>query len=180
MQQCSLILWLHNTTSCTCAAEQQHRVAAGSEQHASHAVGKLSSISLACRSPNTKQTLHLTSVICQIICQDICQDICWTLVDTQIKKLAYLPIYSLLLLTKALFWQKTMRWNTPLYNLTKNTNTFTFFSGWDFIMTHLVRIDKGPVMDWTNDIGLGERYRKWKKRVEVLFKGPLNTVCRRS
>ena len=44
-------------------------------------------------------------------------------------------------------------------------------------MTHLVRIDKGPVMDWTNDIGLGERYRKWKKWVEVLFKGPLNTVA---
>ena len=42
---------------------------------------------------------------------------------------------------------------------------------------HLVGIDKGPVMDWTNDIGLGERYRKWKKRVEVLFKGPLNTVA---
>ena len=41
-------------------------------------------------------------------------------------------------------------------------------------MTHLVGIDKGPVLDWTNDIGLAERYRKWKKRVEVLFKGPLN------
>ena len=44
-------------------------------------------------------------------------------------------------------------------------------------MMHLVRIDKGPVMDWTNDIGLGERYRKWKKHVEVLFKGPLNAVA---
>ena len=32
-------------------------------------------------------------------------------------------------------------------------------------------------MDWTNDIGLGERYRKWKKHVEVLFKGPLNAVA---
>ena len=42
---------------------------------------------------------------------------------------------------------------------------------------HLVGIDKGPVMDWTNDMGLGERYRKWKKCVEVLFKGPLNTVA---
>ena len=28
---------------------------------------------------------------------------------------------------------------------------------------HLVGIDKGPVTDWTNDSGLGERYRKWKK-----------------
>ena len=28
---------------------------------------------------------------------------------------------------------------------------------------HLVGIDKGPVMDWTNDSGLGEQYRKWKK-----------------
>ena len=44
-------------------------------------------------------------------------------------------------------------------------------------MTHLVGIDKGPVMDWTNDSGLDEWYRKWKKRVEVLFKGPLNGVA---
>ena len=42
---------------------------------------------------------------------------------------------------------------------------------------HLVGINKGPVMDWTNDMGLGERYRKRKKCVEVLFKGPLNTVA---
>ena len=41
-------------------------------------------------------------------------------------------------------------------------------------MAHLVGIDKCPVMDWTNDSGLDECYRKWKKRVEVLFKGPLN------
>ena len=27
-------------------------------------------------------------------------------------------------------------------------------------MTHLVGIDKGPVMDWTNDSGLDEWYRK--------------------
>ena len=44
-------------------------------------------------------------------------------------------------------------------------------------MTHLIGINKGPVMDWTNDIGLCERYRKWKKCVEVLFKGPLNFVA---
>ena len=44
-------------------------------------------------------------------------------------------------------------------------------------MMHLVGIDKGPVMEWTNDSGLGERYRKWKKCVEVLFKGPLNNVA---
>ena len=43
-------------------------------------------------------------------------------------------------------------------------------------MAHLVGIDKGPVMDWINDSGLDERYRKWKKHVEVLFKGPLNAV----
>ena len=43
-------------------------------------------------------------------------------------------------------------------------------------MAHLVGIDKGPVMDWTNDSGLDEWYRKWKKYVEVLFKGPLNAV----
>ena len=44
-------------------------------------------------------------------------------------------------------------------------------------MTHLVSIDKGPVMDWTNDTGLDEWYRKWKKQVKVLFKGPLNGVA---
>ena len=31
-------------------------------------------------------------------------------------------------------------------------------------------------MDWTNDSGLDEQYRKWKKCVEVLFKGLLNVV----
>ena len=44
-------------------------------------------------------------------------------------------------------------------------------------MSHLVGIDKGPVMDWTNDTGLDECYRKWKKSVEVLFSGPLNGVA---
>ena len=29
-------------------------------------------------------------------------------------------------------------------------------------MSHIVGIDKGPVMDWTNDTGLDEHYRKWK------------------
>ena len=42
---------------------------------------------------------------------------------------------------------------------------------------HLVGIDKGLVMDWTNDSGLGEQYRKWKKQVEVPFKGPFNAVA---
>ena len=41
-------------------------------------------------------------------------------------------------------------------------------------MVHLVGINKGPVMDWTNDSGLDECYRKWKKQVEVLFNGPLS------
>ena len=43
-------------------------------------------------------------------------------------------------------------------------------------MDHLVGIDKGPVMDWTNDSGLDKCYRKWKKQVEVLFNGPLSTA----
>ena len=43
-------------------------------------------------------------------------------------------------------------------------------------MSHLVGIDKGPAMDWTNETGLDECYRKWKKQVEVLFRGPLNGV----
>ena len=28
-------------------------------------------------------------------------------------------------------------------------------------MMHLVGIDKGPVMDWTNDIGLGDVIREF-------------------
>ena len=43
-------------------------------------------------------------------------------------------------------------------------------------MAHLAGIDKGPVLDWTDDNGIMERYRIWKKRVEILFRGPLNTA----
>ena len=43
-------------------------------------------------------------------------------------------------------------------------------------MAHLVGINKGPVMDWTNDSGLDEHYRKWKKQLEVLLKGPLSEL----
>ena len=43
-------------------------------------------------------------------------------------------------------------------------------------MAHLVGIDKVPVMDWTNDAGLDEHYRKWKKHFKVLFKGPLSEL----
>ena len=43
-------------------------------------------------------------------------------------------------------------------------------------MAHMAGIDKGPILDWTNDNGLDECCRKWKKRVEVLFKCPLNTA----
>ena len=40
-------------------------------------------------------------------------------------------------------------------------------------MAHLTGIDKGPVLDWTDDNGLMEHYCRWRKKVEVLFKGPL-------
>ena len=43
-------------------------------------------------------------------------------------------------------------------------------------MAHLVGINKGPVMDWTNDSGLDEHFRKWKKQLEILFKGPLSEL----
>ena len=43
-------------------------------------------------------------------------------------------------------------------------------------MAHLVGINKGPVLDWTDDNGIMERYWIWKKRVEILFRGPLNTA----
>ena len=43
-------------------------------------------------------------------------------------------------------------------------------------MAHLTGIDKGPEMDWTSDNGQDECYRKWKEKVKVLFKGPLNSA----
>ena len=46
-------------------------------------------------------------------------------------------------------------------------------SSWE--MAHLAGIDKGPVLDWT-DNGLMGCFRKWKKKVEILFKGPLNNT----
>ena len=43
-------------------------------------------------------------------------------------------------------------------------------------MAHLAGIDKGPVLDWTDDNGLLEWFRKWKKNVEIPFRGPLATA----
>ena len=43
-------------------------------------------------------------------------------------------------------------------------------------MAYLAGIYKGLVLDWTDDNGLMECYCKWKKKVEVLFKGPLNNA----
>ena len=43
-------------------------------------------------------------------------------------------------------------------------------------MAHLVGINKGAVIDWTNHSGLGECFRKWKKQLEILFKGPLSEL----
>ena len=43
-------------------------------------------------------------------------------------------------------------------------------------MACLAGIDKGLVLDWTDDNGLMELFRKWKKKVEILFKGPLNNA----
>ena len=43
-------------------------------------------------------------------------------------------------------------------------------------MAHLAGIDKGPVLDWTDDNGLLECFRKWKKKVEILFQGPLTNA----
>ena len=40
-------------------------------------------------------------------------------------------------------------------------------------MAHLAGIDKGPVLDWTDNNGLMEHFRMWKKKVEILFRGPL-------
>ena len=43
-------------------------------------------------------------------------------------------------------------------------------------MAHLAGINKGPVLNWTDDNSIMERYQIWKKRVEILFCGPLNTA----
>ena len=43
-------------------------------------------------------------------------------------------------------------------------------------MVYLAGIDKGPILDWSDDNGLMECFRKWRKKVEVLFKSPLNTA----
>ena len=57
VQQCSLTQWLHNQTSCTCAAMQWQRSsgrgAAQSSSRLSAAAGRLRSISLACVLCNT-------------------------------------------------------------------------------------------------------------------------------
>ena len=58
VQECSLTQWLHNPTSCTCAALQQQRSSTEEQQAAA---GRLRSISLVCRLHNTI-TLHLTAV----------------------------------------------------------------------------------------------------------------------
>ena len=41
-------------------------------------------------------------------------------------------------------------------------------------MAYLAGIDKGPV--WTDWWQWLEHFRKWKKKVEILFKGPLNNA----
>ena len=43
-------------------------------------------------------------------------------------------------------------------------------------MAHLAGIDKGLVLDWTDDNSLMECYYKCRKKVEVHFKGPFNNV----
>ena len=43
-----------------------------------------------------------------------------------------------------------------------------------FTMAHLAGIDKGPILDWIHDNGLLEHFWKWKKKMEILFRGPLN------
>ena len=43
-------------------------------------------------------------------------------------------------------------------------------------MAHLAGINKGPVLDWTDDNSLLEWFRMWKKKVEILFWGPLTNA----
>ena len=41
-------------------------------------------------------------------------------------------------------------------------------------MAHLAGINKSPILDWTDENGLMEHFWRCRKKVEVLFKGPLN------
>ena len=43
-------------------------------------------------------------------------------------------------------------------------------------MAHLGGINKHPILDWTDENGLMEHYQKWRKKVDILFKGPINTA----
>ena len=147
-----------------------------SSRAAASAAGKLRSIFLACNlhTLHNTITLHLTVVRSSV--RSSVRSYVRTSVKfqstSQSKVLVNLHIIQTSIAYNNNIWQKTTRWNTPLYNLTGNTNTFTFFLvSWDLIMSHLVGIDKGPVMDWTNDIGLGERYRKWEEMCRGTIQG---------
>ena len=68
---------------------------------------------------------------------------------------------------------------------TRNSINFPFFMKLvpvtpfytrSWTMAHLAGIDKGPVLDWVDDNGLMECYQIWKKRVEILFCGPLHAA----
>ena len=43
-------------------------------------------------------------------------------------------------------------------------------------MAHFAGINRDPVLDWTDDNGLMGHYWWWRKKVEVLFNGPLNNA----
>ena len=43
-------------------------------------------------------------------------------------------------------------------------------------MAHLAGINKGPALDGTDDNGLMECFRKWRKKMEILFQGPLTNA----
>ena len=47
-------------------------------------------------------------------------------------------------------------------------------------MIHLVGIDKGPVMDWTNDLGLDEHYRKVEEMSGSTIQGTIEWSSWRS
>ena len=41
-------------------------------------------------------------------------------------------------------------------------------------MAHLAGIDKGPILDWTDDNGLFGMLKEMEEEMEILFRGPLN------
>ena len=67
-------------------------------------------------------------------------------------------------------------WVQTIHKMFSNPVPIWFIYSQENAMAHLAGIDKGPVLHWTDDNSLLEWFRKWKKKLEILFWGPLSTA----